>query len=461
MFTKSSKRSLQRALGAERLEGRQPLAGDVGIALLGNQLVIEGDAEANALTVERSAGGGFDIRGSVLGDDATTINGGDEAFHVDSLDGNVLIDMGAGDDSLTLGGDGQASSGSLLANRNSFRLNGNLLANLGAGNDTFSANLAGRGDLTVMGGPGSDDIAVSGRVGSLTVIADGLNADSSGADSVQLSNLRARGDVNVFTMGGDDQIALSGDLRIQSNLTIDSGEGADQVSLAASRFVVRGEVSIDPPTDTGTTGENADTASIAGEHSAAMGDASAIASLTTDLTNPIAPTVAFGNALLNADPVGAGNVGLALTNGAFGGNSGLTAASSLIADAALTPAGALVNGALDPANSLNRSLLDNTALANLTAPVGSVLASDLLTGMAPTDTNALQTALLPNTAALPPASNPLGAAATDRVFNQFDESQLIGSAARNATFLSNFSQDPTLNTALNQLALARSFAPLF
>jgi hypothetical protein len=77
------------------------------------------------------------------------------------------------------------------------------------------------------------------------------------------------------------------------------------------------------------------------------------------------------------------------------------------------------------------------------------------------DTSPNQSVLFQNAGALSTSANSVAAVAADRVFNQFDESQLVGSAARNPTFLSNFSQDQSLNSALSQLALSQSFAPLF
>jgi hypothetical protein len=463
MFRTISRKSSHRVLGAEWLERRQPLAGDVGIALFGNQLVIEGDAQANAIVIERAAGGGVNIRGSAAGDAATTINGGTEAFHVASLDGNIMIDLGAGNDSLTLGAGGHTGGqGNLHGSNGNLRLEGNLLANLGAGNDEFSGNIAGRGDLTIMGGSGADEIAISGRVGSVTVIADGLSADASGADRVQLSNLRTSGDVSVFTQRGDDQIALSGDLRMQHSLTIDSGEGIDYLSFAASHFVVRGEMSVDPLL-------NNSSVSVGGVRSAATGHGQSaslmalhtLAPLTTDVGDPLVSATATGNALLSADPVGAGSAGLALAADASGGNNSLTSMSSLLADAALTPNGALVNGSLDAANSLNTGLLDDSALANLSAAANNSVATDTsVTGNLIADSSATHAALLQNAGTLAQAANPLAAAATDRVFNQFDESQLVGSSARNPTFLSNFSQDPSLNSVLNSLSRSQMFAPL-
>jgi hypothetical protein len=462
MFATISRKPLHRTLGAEWLEPRQPLAGDVGIALLGDQLVMEGDAQANAILIERPAGGGVDIRGSVAGDAATTINGGTEAFHVDSRLGNLMIDLGDGDDRLTLGTAGQNNASSLLASNGSFRFTGNLLANLGAGDDTFSADVAGAGNLTVMGGLGADDIAISGRAGTVSVIADGLKADAGSADSVQLSDLRANGDVNVFTVGGDDQIALSGDLRIQNDLAIDSGEGVDVLSLAVSHFVVRGELSIDPLVDNAQTTVNSNgLAGLAGSQSVFAGTSSLRASLATEFSNPLTPATAIGNTLLTADPVGAGSAGLALSANVLGGNQSLTSTSSLRADAALTPSGALVNGSLDAANMPSIGPLDGLALANLSLPA-DVRTTDLsATSDLNADASPSQAVLLQNAGALATSANPVAAVAADRVFNQFDESQLVGSAARNPTFLSNFSQDQSLNSALNQLALSQSFAPLF
>jgi hypothetical protein len=139
----------------------------------------------------------------------------------------------------------------------------------------------------------------------------------------------------------------------------------------------------------------------------------------------------------------------------------LTSTSSLLADSELTPSGALVNSSLDAANMPSIGPLDGFALANL-APPADVRATDLsATSDLNADTSPNQSVLFQNAGALSTSANSVAAVAADRVFNQFDESQLVGSAARNPTFLSNFSQDQSLNSALSQLALSQSFAPLF
>lgn len=458
MYATRYRHGFRRALGTEWLERRHPLAGDVAIALLGNQLVIEGDAEANALVVERAEGGGFNITGAMAGDGATTINGGNDPFRVASFDSNMLVNLGAGDDSFTLGNDAGNGNSSL------FRLHGSLMTDLGEGDDTFTAHVNSQSDIILLAGAGADDISVSGRIGSFVAMADPLNSDGAGADNVHLADLRAKEDISVFTLAGDDQVSLSGDLRLHGNLTIDTGIGTDGLSLTASRFVVRGEISIDPLSDTTLEPPNEGSDGIVGE---AMADAASLPTaslLSEDLSHPLTSSTAFANALLHADPVGAGNAGLSLDTGASIADDSLVADSSLIADAELGLTGVELNGSLNSSGSAEMSAaLDDVSLADLTSTnfasnitSDTNLASDLTTS---DDTS--QSALLQNAAALAANGNPFRLAATDNVFNQFDESELIGSAARNPTFLNNISEDNSLNSAINQLALSQPLMPVF
>lgn len=438
-----AKRNQHRALGAEWLEHRQPLAGDVAVSLFGNQLVIEGDAAANAIEISPAQGGGFNISGSGEGEAATSINGNNQPFHVSARNAtNILVDLGAGDDSLVISNGTQAAAGSsqgashLLANRHQLRLSG---------------------DVTILGGAGNDQITVEGaRMGSLLIIADSLSAEG-GADSVRLSNIRTSGDVTVSTRAGDDQVTIADAVRVGGDLNVDSGDGTDAFTMMASRFQVRGDVNIDQPApsvaaSTMTTSQATDAGAAAFMPETSVNDAA---------SSPV-------NQIATIDPVGASNPNMmssAVTSGIP-----LTSDQTMVVDQMVGLNGMTTNDAVNAATSQDAiSAIDNGSLpadvisqgfvpsAGSSLPVSTnpVLSPSLTTDQT---SSAVQSALLQRAATAPTVSSFVNPAAADSLFTGLDEASLVGSAARNPTFLSSFSQPDPLNNVLDPQAAANPFS---
>jgi hypothetical protein len=100
-----SRRSRKVQRGFETLESRLPMAGNITATLVGNDLVITGDAQSNALAIVGTANAGeFVVTGINDGDGvATNINGvPNDAVTISGVLGNLLITLAAGDDQITI-----------------------------------------------------------------------------------------------------------------------------------------------------------------------------------------------------------------------------------------------------------------------------------------------------------------------------------------------------------------------
>jgi len=175
--------------------------------------------------------------------------------------------------------------------------------------------------------------------------------------------------------------------------------------------------------------------------------------------------------LMNGDIVGGGNAALWL--GAMNGNTGnLAANSTIMADSGLNGStGASNLGSSTNVGATNSTGLNGANLDNLTqTAIGQSFAggntgattgvnSNVTSNTSRVDPN--NSGLLQN-AANGSAVNPMNPAAAfsplaaDNVFNNFNEADLVGSAARNPTFMPSVSDNTSFDQALNQLALSQS-----
>jgi len=202
------------------------------------------------------------------------------------------------------------------------------------------------------------------------------------------------------------------------------------------------------------------------------------------------------NQIAAIDPVGAGNPGLMtaatvagipLTGDPMFANSSMFAGNpmfasdpmfassamiagtpAIVGNSVLSSDGTMAPNTTDPGlnsipSGMANNTLFNTPLANSLAGAGLVPGSttvpSLSSGGAATVANAVQnaaaqSALLQNAALQAAAQNNpfVNPAAVDSVFSSPNESSLIGSAARNPTFLSSFSQPDSINNVLPPLS---------
>ncbi|MCA9264558.1 MAG: hypothetical protein KDA60_11940 [Planctomycetales bacterium] len=198
-------------LQVERLECRQMLAGHVlAIVTTAGDLIIEGDNAPNDININIAANGQVAIEG-LTGTAVHPIN-----LDVSRLSGNILIDMGGGNDLVTLYGPTNANAPVR-----------SMHVRLGAGDDVFTAdNIAGAsGSMEIVGGSGADAIAVkySSFRGKATISTGGGN-DVVGLQEFNASN------IEIKTASGDDEVELV-DTGSDNNLAISTSSGNDEVVL--------------------------------------------------------------------------------------------------------------------------------------------------------------------------------------------------------------------------------------
>jgi hypothetical protein len=240
-------------LRLENLEHRAMLAGDVTTQFAGGNLVIRGDAEDNNIQIEASAEGDLVVSaGDSETDSPTTIDGettfsgvssvivmlgdGDDTFEVGSgeVDGNVIVVAGAGDDTVTLGGDAEASTGDdSPGGDGGDDTGGNALAGDPLVEELAEPQLIVGGNLIVSGGQGDDtvtatNVMVEGDVSVLLAAGD----DEVTLDAVTLDTL-ASGELKVITGAGDDVVSIDGFLGAEADVHVTTGQGDDEITMLA------------------------------------------------------------------------------------------------------------------------------------------------------------------------------------------------------------------------------------
>src|SRR3954453_14854076 len=121
----------------EALENRRLLAGDVKVTLVGGNLSVKGDAADNNIVITASGVSG--VAGT-----STTINGGTGSFALSAPLSKLSVDMGAGNDNLTING---------------LTVKGKATVKLGKGDDSFLIqNTTITGKLQIHNGKGHDTV---------------------------------------------------------------------------------------------------------------------------------------------------------------------------------------------------------------------------------------------------------------------------------------------------------------
>ncbi len=246
-----------RKLAFHSLEERTMMAGDVAVSVLNGDLRITGDGNANDVAVVQTIQNGVPVTGSyfVTGRNGTTINGHSSSttalntFTGVSRDFN--INMGGGDDRVTLGPDND-----LYGLNNKLKVPRDMLINAGAGNNIVvlnglniarnasisSGNVADRiyvhadvqNDLTINTGGGADLVDVYNTFvrHNLTIDASVNNTNTSDV-TVYLTTMNVGNDVNIATGGGKDSVYIT-DIGVNHDLAVHTGGNDDYVSISNS-----------------------------------------------------------------------------------------------------------------------------------------------------------------------------------------------------------------------------------
>ena len=225
----------QRHLSLEGLEGRSVLAGDVFAATLGGNLLIQGDADANGIHIQNMNDGTVEVSGVEAGGSATTINGSSEPFVASDVHFLTRVELGSGDDSLTVDHEARASTESttgpgVVANANVGSNNGLSLSERlsgllnGVGRDV---NISGQQKLLIHSGSGHDTVnaAVSDDVDvqHLGNVNDDVNEDNVSVHSS--SHVAANGSLtsgNSSVGDSEDDTSSSDNIHLQTAASADS-----------------------------------------------------------------------------------------------------------------------------------------------------------------------------------------------------------------------------------------------
>ena len=254
-------------LRLESLEARHALAGNVIAMLTEGTLTILGDEQANGVNmVFDVASGKHIVSGTETGGSATEINGGTtpaefsgvKHVHVmlgegdDVLDfgaadqiytgiaQKLAIDMGSGNDSVELGraGNGPGATDPVY---HLLYVNKGIWIDLGAGDDELSvASLKTNKSLIVLAGDGNDAIdfatefTPTGAAGAtqFPVIAKGnvhLHLGH-GDDTLTVLHVRVGNNLKILDPQGASNVSLT-DVDVRRKVDIKTGHSVDQVSL--------------------------------------------------------------------------------------------------------------------------------------------------------------------------------------------------------------------------------------
>lgn len=220
--------------GTRLNDGGRLTAGEVTI---GGDVDLSGGAGADVLRLaDANVTGNLAFVGGV-GNDRITVDGGGAT---NIVDGNVVLDVGAGDNrvdlsNLTIAGNltvegTEATRGVDVVLRN-VAVEGDLTLNLSDAADAVVISGSGRNGLTEVGGNvivnaggGADFIGIS-RLTATNVAIDA----GAGSNRINLSGIDATGAIDVVAGGGNDQVSIRGTQ--SASLGLDTGAGNDRISL--------------------------------------------------------------------------------------------------------------------------------------------------------------------------------------------------------------------------------------
>lgn len=307
-----------KALAMELLEQKQMLAGDVLVSILNGRLLVEGDAAANQIAITAGAtDGSVNIQGlngtnirlgsapstdppapasglvveGVKGDVRVNLGEGDDsvAVHDVTLRRDLIINTGAGADTVNVGMTGGATATSEDASAN-VNVRGSLLIRTGSENDTVNVGSANiRGVLGIATDGGDDAVNVGLEIGDET--AGASNQD-------EPVSLHARAGIDIALGDGTDSATII-DVRARAQVVVGGGAGVDAISL---EDLTTGFLGI-----RGGEGDGADQVTLTGVKafvgSIELGGGADVASITDSAFNSLAVALGSGNDKLSIQTV--------------------------------------------------------------------------------------------------------------------------------------------------------------
>jgi hypothetical protein len=448
---RNSYKNGSRRLFVEGLEHRQVLAGDVLATMIGGNLMIRGDAADNGLHLTMQTDGSIEVSGVEAGGSATTINGSAEPFVANNVRHLTRINLGAGDDALTI--DTQVdtdttASGSSSDTSSSATNDPISSATPGNSGDTSTTDNSGPGNMSDHSGGFMSRL---GRLNALRNISDRfLGSDFTDRIGSFLNNVLQRQQMIINTGPGSDTV----DAEVSSNVRVHlAGNSAgDDISI---HTLDDADPSMDGSAMSGASsaGASLGTGSNANADGGVSGMASRLAAVSANGAASVDGSgnlTALDNVLANLDSNLASNVAA---------NFGLGRGTSSDLDSALTSS-LLFNPALNSASNIGPSALLNTD-QNLNGSIGGAAAQNLIGDQSFDDIGLFNRVGLPNlsttdaaTLALMSANSfNMNANAVDDFFDDLaaqNQSDLNSTLNSQAGLASNFGFNDSLgNGALN------------
>lgn len=275
----------------------------VAVSFSNGNLVVTGTGNVDDFTIQVSGTNQV----TLIGNNGTNFTGaGGDATTVGPflVTGQLTVSTGNGNDIVHLSGNGP----------NAMLDSGNVSIDLGAGNDTLTqigpSPLRLTGNLSVVGGTGSDTVALGLTAGATDFIVANLTIDNGTDDnaatqSVTLNGLTANGNVTVTNSGNALQSVVLGAAAtvISGNLKITQSGSANTLgySVVADNAPVGGSVTITNGNTTGSTLVDWATSNVGG--STVVTNGNATGNNTVLFTSNVltgSATVKNGNAAVNS-----------------------------------------------------------------------------------------------------------------------------------------------------------------
>lgn len=214
----------------ECLESRIAPAGLVAVSLKGGVLSFTGDAEDNAIQITPLGGGDYDIRGlnGTLLDRGIGV-GPEIAFFLSGILAGLKVDLGAGSDSFDSTGLKVAGATSILG---------------GEGTDgVVLSNHTNLGAITVDGGAGNDTVTFGG---DYTLVRSKLTyTDTIGDNNFQVSSKSATFSSFQYTGGtGEDMLSFTSPILRTGAITVDFSTGVGNFLIEGKSATIGGALNV-------------------------------------------------------------------------------------------------------------------------------------------------------------------------------------------------------------------------
>jgi large repetitive protein len=237
---------------ADGIVGTTARADDVTAAVAGGTLKLKGDADPNTLTLDQPALGQVRVTGTT-----TTINGASGPVVFEGVTGGLQVDLGAGDDTLTL--DTLAIAGAVKikmgAGANTVTITNPTFADavsidLGSGDEALQlcggggGTVGGKLSIKVGAGAGTPRSAMCDAFGANNPAGSAIVLDSvevvktlslkgsKKSEAVTLQDVFPDADAKLSLGGGSDSLAVC-DTSIGESLIVQMGNGAGTMMTAS------------------------------------------------------------------------------------------------------------------------------------------------------------------------------------------------------------------------------------